>query len=161
MRRLLVLSVALCALAVAQDQAPAGGRTQTMTRGVAKYTALENNLFQALQDNNRAGTENTLAPDFEAWAAEKLPPTPRADWMQAFVGNLKSFRIRNMAVHEYGDVSVVSFLLDRSGSVNGKPMSPVLFIVDVWRNQGDKLLVRYASAPANPAAAESTPTGKQ
>ncbi len=154
---LLVLSVSL----FAQDRAPSGGRTVTPTRTVAKYTALENNLFQAVEDDNRAGVENILAPDFEAWTAEKNPPTPRADWIQTFVGNLKSFRIRNMAVHEYGDVSVVSFLLDRTGAVNGKAMSPVLFIVDVWRNQGDKLLVRYASAPANPASADVAPSGKQ
>jgi len=77
------------------------------------------------------------------------------------VGNLKSFRVRNMAVHEFGEVAVVSFLLDRSGSVNGKAMSPVLYVVDVWRTKDDKLTVRYASAPANPAPDENRPTGKE
>ena len=157
---LLVLPLSLAA----QDQAPTGGRPgggriQTATRSVTKYTHLEDNLFQALQDNNRAGLDNILAPDFEAWAAEKTSPAPREPWMQTFLGNLKSFRIRNMAVHDYAEVSVVSFLLERSGTQNGKPMTPVLFVVDVWKH--DKLAVRYASSPANPAPDESRPTGKE
>ena len=166
MKRLLILLGVLPMLLVAQDQAPSGksqdgSRIVAATRTVTKYTALERNLFQGLQENNRAGVETILAEDFESWTAEKIPPTPRGDWIQTFAGNLKSFRIRNMAVREFADVAVVSFLLERSGIVNGKAMSPVLFIVDVWRKNDNKLAVRYASAPASPAAEENEPTGKQ
>lgn len=151
---------------LAQDRRPTGGgasgvRIQSPTRTVTKYTQLETNLFQSLQENNRTALENMLAPDFEAWAAEKTSPTPRDAWMQVFLGNLKSFWIRNIAVHDYRDVSVVSFLLERSGTQNGKPMTPVLFVVDVWQNNSDKLAVRYASSPANPAPHEGKPTGKE
>jgi hypothetical protein len=66
-----------------------------------------------------------------------------------------------MAVREFADVAVVSFLLERSGIVNGKAMTPVLFIVDVWRKNDDRLAVRYASAPASPVAEENQPTGKR
>ena len=67
-----------------------------------------------------------------------------------------------MAVHDFGDVSVVSFLLERGGTQNGKPMSPVLFVVDVWQHDRDRLAVRYASAPpANPAPDEKKPTGEE
>ncbi len=161
-----LLLLILPALLLAQDQAPSGGRPGkgrilTPTRSVTKYTALEKNLFQALQENNRAGVENILTEDFEAWSAEKNPPTPRAEWVETFAGNLKSFRIHNMAVREFGDVAVVSFLLERTGMANGKAMSPVLFVVDVWQQKGDKLAVRYASSPANPAAQENKPTGKE
>lgn len=163
---LFLLSLLVATAVFAQDQPPTGGRPSggrrvTATRTVTKYTALETNLFQALQENNRAGVDNILADDFEAWAAEKLPPVPRADWIGMFAGNLKSFRLRNMAVREFGDVAVVSFLLERSGTVNGKAMTPVLYVVDVWRMNGDKLAVRYASAPASPAADEDKPTGKE
>lgn len=166
MKRSLLFFLILPALLMAQDQRPTGGlpggaRSVTPTRTVTKYTALESNLFQALQESNRQGAENILAPDFESWSAEKIPPMPRGEWLQAYVGNLKSFNIRNMAVREFGDVAVVSFLLVRSGTLSGKAMSPVLFIVDVWRQNGDKLAVRYASAPANPAGVESRPTGKE
>jgi hypothetical protein len=165
MKKLLPFVMLVPILLAAQDQPPTGGRpaagrTVTPTRTVVKYTALEENLFQALQDNNAAGLDRILASDFEAWAAEKLSPTPRADWMKMFLGNLQTFRIRNMAVRQFGDVAVVSFLLYRTGEANGKPMSPVLFIVDVWRLSGDKLAVRYASAPANPAPESNKPSGK-
>lgn len=165
MKKLLPIVLLIPISLIAQDQPPtggrpAGGRTVTPTRTVVKYTALEENLFQALQDNNAAGLDKILADNFEAWAAEKLPPTPRADWMKMFLGNLKTFRVRNMAVREFGDVAVVSFLLERTGDVNGKPLSPVLFIVDVWKLSGDKLAVRYASAPADPAPDSTKPTGK-
>lgn len=163
---LLILILSLPVLLMAQDQRPTGGlpggaRSITPTRTVTKYTALESNLFEALQENNKQGTENILAPDFESWSAEKIAPMPRGEWIQAYLGNLKSFKIRNMAVREFGDVAVVSFLLVRSGTLNGKAMTPVLFIVDVWRQNGDKLTVRYASAPANPAGAGNRPTGKE
>ncbi len=161
---LMICVVLLATVAFAQDKPPtggrpSGGRTVTATRSVSKYTGLETRVFQALQGTDQAAAGALLTDDFESWAAEKLPPTPRADWLQTFVGNLKTFRLHNMAVHDYGEISVVSFLLERSGTVNGKPMSPVLFIVDVWR--GDKLAVRYASAPANPAPVQDAPTGKQ
>lgn len=165
MKRAALIVILLASVFVsAQDQPPTGGRpssghTVVATRLVTKYMALERNLFQGLQDGNNPGLEHILATDFESWAAEKLPPTPRADWIHQFSGNLKTFQIHNMAVREFGDTSVVSFLLQRSGTMNGKPMSPILFIVDVWRN--DKLAVRYASAPANPAQLSSTPTGKE
>jgi hypothetical protein len=121
---------------------------------------LETKLFQTLQDNKDEEVDKILAPDFEAWAAEKTSPSPRDIWIKTFLGNLKSFRIQNMAVHDYGEVSIVSFLLDRSGTQNGKPMSPVLFIVDVWKHNGDKLAVRYTSSPASAAPPENRPTGK-
>ncbi len=166
MRRYLLICLTLVAtVCFAQDQRPTGGRPsgsriQTATRTVSKFSAMESNLFQALQDNNKAAAENILADDFESWTAEKIPPTPRSEWVQMSVGNLKSFRMHNMAVREFGDTSVVSFLLERTGAAaNGKTMSPVLFIVDVWR--GEKLAVRYASAPANPASFQSAPTGKE
>lgn len=162
--RWVIVLFAIATTVLAQDQPPTGGRptrgrVQTTTRLVSKYMQAENKLFQALQGDNRAGLEKLLAPGFEAWTAEKTSPTPRDAWMQVFLGNLKSFRIRNMAVHDYGDLAVVSFLLDRSGAQNRKPMTPVLFVVDVW--QHEKLAVRYASSPANPAPAEDKPTGKE
>ena len=166
MKRLLILLGALPMLLVAQDQAPSGkppdgSRIVAATSTVTKYTALEKNLFQGLQENNRAAIDTILAGDFESWTAEKIPPTPRGDWIQTFAGNLKSFRVHNMAVREFADVAVVSFLLERSGIVNGKAMTPVLFIVDVWRKNDDKLAVRYASVPESPAVLKNEPSGKQ
>ncbi len=156
LKRLIITTPVLVSLAVgAQAQPPAHG-SGMLTRNANKYKDLETKLFEALQDDDRSTAEQILAQDYEAWAAEKLAPTARAEWMQAFLGNLKTFRIRNIAVRQFKDVSVVSFLLDRSGTANGKPMSPVLFIVDVWRNQGDQLLVRYASAPSSPAPEDTS-----
>ena len=150
----------------AQDQVPtggrpSGGRTETPTRGVIKYKALERALLQAQQDKRQDAARQMIAEDFEIWSAEKNEPTPRELWEQGLASsNISWFQIRNMAVRDFGSVAVVSFLLDRRGEANGKPVTPTVYVVDVWQQQTGKLAVRYISAPGKPAA-QLMPTGKE
>jgi len=139
---------------------PAGGRVESPTRGVVKYKALEQALLQAEQDKRPEAALDHLAEDCEIWSAEKNEPTPKELWEQNLKSsNISWFQIRNMAVREFGDVAVVSFLLDRRGEVKGKPVTPTVYVVDVWQQPAGKLAVRYVSAPGKPAA-QLMPTGK-
>ncbi len=166
MKRLLVLVILLSIAAVAQDKAPtggrpSGGRTETPTRGVVRYKAMERALLQAQQEKQQEKLSGMLADDFEVWSAEQTEPTPRELWEQnATASNITWFQIRNMAVRDFGSVAIVSFLLDRHGDANGKPVSPTVFVVDVWQQQTGKLMVRYQSGPGKPGA-QLLPTGKE
>jgi hypothetical protein len=164
--RILALSLLFNVFVFAQDQAPtggrpSGGRTETPTRGVVKYKAMERALLQAQQDKQQEAVGKLLAEDFEVWSAEANEPTPREIFEQKATGaNISWFQIRNMAVRDFGSVAIVSFLLDRRGEMNGKAVTPTVFVVDVWQQQTGKLAVRYISAPGK-AAAQLMPTGKE
>jgi hypothetical protein len=153
MKKLLLAVLVLSVAALAQDQAPTGGRptggrTETPTRGVVKYKAMERALLQAQQDKQQDAISRLLADDFETWSAEKNEPTPRELWEQsAAASNISWFQIRNMAVRDFGSVAIVSFLLDRRGEANGKPITPTVYVVDVWQQPGGRLSVRYMSVP--------------
>jgi ketosteroid isomerase-like protein len=157
----------LCAVSVvAQDQPPtggrpSGGRIETATRGVVRYRGLESALLQAEQNKEQDALNRFIADDFEVRSAESNQPTPREVWEQrAKSANITWFKIRDMAVHEFGDIAVVSFLLDRRGEAGGKAVPPTVFIVDVWRQAEGKLAVRYVSTPGHPAGPRLMPTGK-
>lgn len=163
MRKLIVVSVLFVSIfSIAQSQAPAahdaGG---TLTRSASKYKGLETALLQAQQDKKQDAVKQMMDDDFEVWSAEKNEPTPREAWEQGWMsGNLSWFQIRNVAVREFGNLAIVSFLLDRRGSVGEKAMTPTVFVVDVWRQDSGKLAVRYVSSPGKPAT-QLVPTGKE
>src|SRR5512147_1893448 len=133
----------------AQDQPPkggrpSGGRIETATRGVVRYRGLEKAILQAEQNKDEEALKRFVADDFEVRTAESNQPTPREVWEQgAKSANISWFQIRDMAVHEFGDVAVVSFLLDRRGEAGGKAIPATVFVVDVWRPAESKLAVRY------------------
>ena len=88
-------------------------------------------------------------------------PTPREAWLAAT--SLRApgaVRITDMAVHDRGELAIVSFSLQLEGQ------GPSTFVVDVWRQRAPnayELVTRYASAVAPPPAAApaTTPaTGK-
>jgi ketosteroid isomerase-like protein len=163
-----LIAMLLCAVgAVAQDQPPtggqpSGGRIETATRGVVRYKGLENAIIQAEQNKDAEALKRFIADDFEVRSAEQNEPIPREVWeQQAESASLNWFQIRNVAVHEFGDTAIVSFLLDRRGMANGKAVAPTVFVVDVWRQREGKLAARYVSIPLHPAGAQLAPTGKQ
>ncbi len=167
MRQAIAVLVLLPLSLLAQDKAPTGGRPQgprigTATVTVVKYTGLERELLAAQQGQDLPGMEKFLSPDFEVWSAESPSPNPKADWQQEWMhSSLKDFRIRGMAVREFGDLAVVSFLLDRQGTAGGKMLSPTVFVVDVWHQSSNKLAVRYESSPALARSGQLRPTGKE
>ncbi len=163
-----LIAMFLCAVGmVAQDQPPtggrpSGGRIETATRGVVRYKGLEKAIVQAEQNKDSEALKRFIADDFEVRSAEQNEPVPREVWeQQGESANINWFQIRDVAVHEFGDIAVVSFLLDRRGMVSGKTLPPTVFVVDVWRQPEGKLAVRYVSIPGHPAGAKLMPTGKQ
>jgi hypothetical protein len=166
MKRILIFITLLAVVAAGQDKAPTGGRpsgqrTETPTRGVIKYKAMERALLQAQQEKQQDKVSGMLTEDFEVWSSEQNEPTPRELWEQnATSSNISWFQIRNMAVRDFGNIAIVSFLLDRRGEVNGKPVTPTVFVVDVWQQPAGKLVVRYQSVPGKPGA-QLLPTGKE
>lgn len=167
MKTLLFTLIFCCTIALAQDQAPTGGRptggrTETATRGVVRFKGLERALIEAGQEKNQQTLSRLLAEDFEERSAERNEPVPREIWEQNWTSaNVTWFQIRDIAVHDFGDIAVVSFLLDRRGEAGGKALPGTIFVVDVWRKAEGKVAVRYVSTPGKPAGAQLMPTGKE
>ena len=116
----------------------------TVTRSVKVFSELENQLDDARRGHDAAALSKLLAANFEQRSAHApSAPTPRAEWLAPAPAPAQ---ISQMAVHEYGDVAVVSFA----------EATQRAFIVDVWTKTGDSyaLSVRYTSAA--PAAAAQT-----
>ena len=148
MNRILLGICLACLTGSALAQQP--GRVMTLTRTVTQFSDLENQLDDALRAHDEAALAKLLAANFELRSgAAPSQPTPRADWLAASLPAKP--QISQMAVHEYGNVAVVSFL----------DVAQHAFIVDVWNKADDHyaLSVRYTSAangapqtqPENPA----------
>ena len=148
----LVLLTACCTLA---GPSFAQGRVMTVTRQVAQFSQAEHALADALRNADVAATDHLLAADFELRdGASPNQPTPRAQWIAAAHPDAA---VEQMAVHDYGDVVVVSFV-----NRTDKPAS-ARYVVDVWRRQGSdwQLAVRYQTAlGATKAARPIKPSGK-
>jgi hypothetical protein len=154
-RSLTLVVLAMLSPAFAQDRAAAGrgapGQT-TLTRSASKYQDLEIALIRALQDRSDSRLNQILANDFEVWSAERSGPTSRQDWQKAaFATRTQPSRIRDLTVREFGEMAVVSFLLQ--GGPAGRGVPP-LFVVDIWTQSTNTLNVRYLSTPAKAAPDE-------
>jgi hypothetical protein len=127
--------------ASAADARPTGGRVPTVTRLVQLFLEREAALADAIRNGDEPALAAFLADDFEMrTGARPATPVPRAEWMREVLRERDGGgEIDRMAVHDYGTVAVVSFGMGGSGGA--------LFVVDVWRRQGEawKLAVRYAS----------------
>ena len=149
----------------ADAEAPIVKRIGTMTRGTKVFGDAEEALVAALKAKDAAALDRLVAPEFEQ-RTQGAPgtPVPREDWIkQGPTDVARSTGMRDMAVHDYGDVQVVSFVWMR------EPAQTSAFVVDVWQRKpggGDawQLATRYlsatpASAPrrkANPAWAPAS-----
>jgi hypothetical protein len=148
----LMLLIACGALAGASS---AQGRIMTVTRQVAQFSQAEHALADALRKNDAAATDHLLAADFELRdGASPNQPTPRAQWITVAHPEANA---EQMAVHDYGDTVVVSFV-----SRTDKPAGAA-YVVDVWRKQGAdwQLAVRYqTSLGATKTKRDTKPTGR-
>jgi len=144
------LAAALLAAAVpafaADAEAPIVKRIGTMTRGAKVLGDAEEALVAALKAQDTAALDRLVAPDFEQ-RTQGAPgsPVPREDWIKKAPGEAaKTTGVRDVAVHDYGDVQVVSFVWTR------EPPQSSPFVVDVWTRKpggGDNWLLstRYLS----------------
>jgi hypothetical protein len=145
--------------------APAGSHgIVTMTRGMKVFGDAETELIAALKAQDAAALDRLVGPDFEQ-RTQGAPgtPVPREDWLkQASTELAKATGVREMAVHDFGDIAIVSFVLVRDA-----PQASA-FVVDVWQRksagEAGQLQTRYLSAapasaprkrPAVPAAGSS------
>ncbi|HEX8955957.1 MAG TPA: nuclear transport factor 2 family protein [Burkholderiaceae bacterium] len=125
----------------------------TVTRNVMVFGGLENSLAEAIGRRDAEAVGKLLGDRFEMRTdSQPGTPVPRDAWLQhAMEGAAFNSKVDQMAVHEYGDMMVVSFLwhLGRDGRNAAE-----VFVVDTWKSvDGNwKLDVRYASAAHGTAA---------
>lgn len=144
-RRLRSLAVALCLVAPAVPASAQAVRSQTpvVTRLVQIYSDQERRLADAINRKDTGEIDRLVASDFELRPADKIgTPVPRADWLAQLSSEpAAETTIGQMAVHDFGAIRIVSFLMTRAGN-------PPIAVVDVWMQSGDAsvLKVRYAAA---------------
>ena len=138
----MAVGYALCASAAAQ----APDRVPTVSRLVKVFSEQEIMLGDRLRAGDTAAAGRMLTDDFELRAATRpARPVPRADWLAQAVHEKAPLGVpTDMAVHDLGNDAIVSYR--QSGVPGGE-----LFVVDVWRRDGNdwKLAIRYAAANAN------------
>jgi len=145
--------VMLCAGAFASQVQAQAVRTQIpiVTRLVQAYSEYEQQLAEAINRKDKGEIDRLVAPDFALWSANNMDvPVPRADWLaQSLKEKPVAMSIGQMAVHDWGNVRVVSFVMEPT-KVSRR--APALAVVDVWMQSGDSsvLKTRYAAyqAPA-------------
>lgn len=134
-------SVALAYQAQAQTV-----RTQipVVTRLVQAYAGYERLLADAINRRDTAEIDRLVAKDFELRPANNIGvPTPRANWIaQSLKEPPLSVSIEQMAVHDYGKIRIVSFVMKRATADHS--VSDIA-VIDVWMQSGDTsvLKVRY------------------
>ncbi|MGA7799743.1 MAG: nuclear transport factor 2 family protein [Gammaproteobacteria bacterium] len=126
------------------------GRTPTVTRLVVLFSHLEEELSKAVGKHDLPAVSGLLGKDFEM-RVNAMPgkPVPRSAWIrQSFAAPKWSRGVAQMAVHDFGNVAVASFLWKITPA--NSAVAHTVFIVDVWKQQGRtwKLAVRYAGPAA-------------
>jgi hypothetical protein len=154
MKYLLIL-VALFVGVNATAAGQANGRGSPFkTRNVLTFTELETQWVNAVQKHDTATLDKLVGDKFELRSsAAPGVPTPRDESLKQSLA-LAPFQsaIGQMAVHEYGDLMVVSFLW-KIDAPKEAGLAQKVFVVDTWKRNGDswQVQVRYA-APADAAA---------
>jgi hypothetical protein len=155
----LAVAAACIALPAYAQPTPQSKRIPTVTRLVKIFSQLEGELYTKAADS--AALERMLDPAFEMRdGAAPGEPIPRDEWIRRSRSAGWTPRIDQMAVHDFGDVAIVSFRQVETGRTRHER-----FIVDCWKRTGDgwQLAVRYASAGdqgANaPGEKKRTPAG--
>jgi ketosteroid isomerase-like protein len=148
---LILVGLLSAATATAAGQVGAPGRVPTMTRNVMIFTELEKQWLDAVQKHDTATLDKLVADGYEErTSAAPGVPTPRTESLQQ-AQSLPAFSstIGQMAVHDYGDLMVVSFLW-KIDAPQKAGVAQNVFVVDTWKRNGDnwQVQVRYASPVA-------------
>jgi hypothetical protein len=152
----LVLAALFVMPALAQPS-PQTTRVPTVTRLVKLFSELEAGLVASAHSTDAGVLDRMLDPSFEM-RVDSAPgtPIPRDAWMRQLRASTgQPPRIEQMAVHDFGDVAVVSFRETASDAA----LHP-RFVVDCWKRDGDawKLAVRYLSAAPSSGTKRSAPS---
>ena len=146
----LALSVAVlsCTTALASQAQAQAVRTQipVVTRLVQLYSDYEQRLAEAINRKDNGEIDRLVANDFELRSANDIGiPVPRADWIaQSLKEPPASVSIEQMAVHDYGNIQIVSFVMKRAMATRRELG---IAVVDVWMQSGETsiLKTRYAA----------------
>ncbi len=134
--------IALCLVAGCAQAQAVRSQIPVVTRLVQIYSENEQRLADAINRRDTGEIDRLVASDFELRSAANIgTPVPRADWLtQSLSEPAAAVSIGQMAVHDYGNVRIVSFAMTRKGA-------PTIAVVDVWMQSGDAsvLEVRYAA----------------
>jgi len=146
------VAVVLCtAVPASQAQAqPVRTQIPVVTRLVQIYADHEQRLAEAINRRDTGEIDRLVAGDFELRPAGNIGvPTPRADWVaQSLKEPPASISIGQMAVHDYGNIRIVSFMMNRAAEDRS---APGIAVVDVWMQSGESsiLKTRYAAVVEN------------
>jgi hypothetical protein len=158
-RALIVLLLAAW-LPAADDWAQGMSRVPTMTRLVRVFLDHEEALLRAQRAGSATEFDRLLADDFELVVARRPgDAVSREDWLAAIArGPVRDWAFEQMAVHDHGDLAVVSFLMRPPADAAGA--LPV-FVVDAWGRAGDgwQLKTRYAAPVPGTGTVPGEPTG--
>jgi len=148
MQKTSLIGLALLALAQTVAQAAPARTVPTVTRTVQLFSTLENDWLDAVHNRDAEAVKKIVADEFELRSAA-MPgrPTARAEWQQqAFAAPALESNIEQMAVHEYGELAVVSFMWKIAAPKNSALPSQV-FVVDTWKQVDGawKVFTRYAA----------------
>jgi hypothetical protein len=123
----------LCAAMLASQVQAQSVRTQipVVTRLVQIYSEYEQGLADAIIRKDTGEINRLIADDFELRPADNIGiPTPRAEWIaQSFKAPSTSISIGQMAVHDYGNIRIVSFAMKRTA---GTRQAHGVAVIDVW-----------------------------
>jgi ketosteroid isomerase-like protein len=169
-QRIFAVLLALAIFAAAQEpvKPKLSPRIITATKQVTIFTALENQLLQAVQRKDKAALEAMLAEDCTIEMPD-ADPLPGDEWLESVMAKdfaLKKFVVRQMSVAQAGEDMVVKYDRIQDSTYQGKPDGGEFFVVDLWKKSGDswKLANRYvskvSSTPYMPKGPVK-PTGKQ
>ena len=145
--RTLIASLALLAVPALAQPVPHGTGIPTVTRLVKMFSELERGLAETMRAKDSSALDALLDPSFEMRVGNAPGvPVPRDAWVREARSASTSPRIEQMAVHDFGDVAVVSFR-ESSARTGAKDRETDRFVVDCWKRDGDtwKLAVRYLS----------------
>ena len=164
MSRISQYVVAVLCTAVLTSQVEAQQvRTQipVVTRLVQIYSDYEQRLADAIIRKDTGEINRLIADDFELRPADNIGvPTPRAEWIaQSLKEPSTSISSAQMAVHDYGNIRIVSFAMKRTADTR---QARGVAVIDVWMVSGESsvLKVRYSAiqrSPSIPVPGESQP----
>ena len=151
--------------ALAQPNLPPGVRgaeSGMATRSVAAYLTLERGLVDALVEGNRDAVLRKLSEGFEIRSAGESEGIAAAAWLQSELSRpIESASVRNLSVREFGDIAVVSFLLDSRRMIKNKKVTSTLYVIDIWRQTPPQLVTRYVSIPRRTSPIPMRPSGRE
>lgn len=105
--------------------------------------ARSNELMSAVERQDRAALELLVADEFMLEVPGDTARTPRAEWIDNAV-NMKweGFKFHNIKVRSFGEVAVVSSLLDFKVTTGiGIPVSSDVQVTDVWVRRDGQWLI--------------------